>query len=337
MDIVHSAKISRTRRKVVACALLGLAVPALGPVAPSTAQEKFPSRPIELIVPTPPGGGVDITGRMLAEAAESVFGVPVVVINHPGATGGVGVGRMVAAKPDGYTVAYVWNAPVTIVPQILPVSYNLQSFTPVSQTTGGTPLIFCVSPRFPASNGKEFIEVLQRNPGKYSYGNDGTGGMVQLAGERLFKPLNVKLLPVPFKGAAETLQAFLGGHVDVYGGSVPAVGPHMKDGAAKCLLVTTRERNPAAPDAIGAADLGLPDRATELWRGVIAPKDVPADRLKILEEGFRKAANTARLKEYTEKSGERVVGGTSSDFQKLITSEYKDFGQLVQELGLATK
>jgi len=328
---------ARPYRGSIAVSLMaGLAATTLV-VLPATAQEKFPSRPIELIVPTPPGGGVDITGRMLAEAAESVFGVPVVVVNQPGATGGVGVGRMVSAKPDGYTVAYVWNAPVTIVPQLLPVSYNLASFTPVSQTTGGTPLIFCVSPRFPASTGKELIEVLQRNPGKYSYGNDGTGGMVQLAGERLFKPLDVKLLPVPFKGAAETLQAFLGGHVDVYGGSVPAVGPHMKDGVAKCLLVTTRERNPAAPDAISAADLGLPDRATELWRGVIAPKDVPADRLKILEEGFRKAAGSARLKEYTEKSGERVVAGTSSDFQRLIATEYKDFGQVIQELGLATK
>ncbi len=333
MDTQHDRR--RYRGVITLSSLLGLAAIALA--LPAAAQEKFPSRPIELIVPTPPGGGVDITGRMLAEAAESVFGVPVVVVNQPGATGGVGVGRMVAAKPDGYTVAYVWNAPVTIVPQLLPVSYNLQSFTPVSQTTGGTPLIFCVSPRFPASTGKEFIEVLQRNPGKYSYGNDGTGGMVQLAGERLFKPLDVKLLPVPFKGAAETLQAFLGGHVDVYGGSVPAVGPHMKDGAARCLLVTTRERNPAAPDAISAGDLGLPDRATELWRGVIAPKDVPADRLKILEDGFRKAAGSARLKEYTEKSGERVVAGTSSDFQKLIATEYKDFGQVVRELGLATK
>jgi tripartite-type tricarboxylate transporter receptor subunit TctC len=101
--------------------------------------------------------------------------------------------------------------------------------------------------------------------------------------------------------------------------------------------VTTRERNPPRPDAIGAADLGLPDQATELWRGVIAPKDVPPERLKILEEGFRKAANTARLKEYTEKSGERVVGGTSSEFQKVIVSEYKDFGLVVKELGLATK
>jgi tripartite-type tricarboxylate transporter receptor subunit TctC len=334
---VHYAK--RKKRHTLArmlscCAIVALPLASFLPVG---AQEKFPSRPIELIVPTPPGGGVDITGRMLAEAAESVFGVPVVVVNQPGATGGVGVARMVAAKPDGYTVAYVWNAPVTIVPQLLPVSYNLQSFAPVSQTTGGTPLIFCVSAKFPASNGKEFIEVLQKNPGRYSYGNDGPGGMVQLAGERLFKPLDVKLLAVPYKGAAETLQAFLGGHVDVYGGSVPAVGPHIKDGAAKCLLVTTRERNSAAPDAIGAADLGLPDQATELWRGVIAPKDVPADRLKILEEGFRKAAQSARLTEYAQKNGERVVAGTSADFQKMIASEYKDFGQLVRELGLATK
>lgn len=318
-------------------ALLLLFASVLLAIPPTGAQEKFPSRPIEMIVPTPPGGGVDLTGRLLAEAAEAVFGTKVVVVNVPGATGGAGVGRLVSAKPDGYTVAYVWNAPLTIVPHTLSVPYGPQSFTPVSQTTGGTPLIFCVPPGFPASTGQEFVDVIKRSPDKFTYGNDGVGGMVQLAGERLFQPLGMKLRGVPFGGAAETLRAFLGGHVDIYGGSVPAIGPYLKEGKAKCLLVTTKDRNPAVPEAIGAGDLGLAEKQTELWRGVIAPKDVPPERLKILEEGFRKAANSARLKDYAEKSGEKVVAGSSADFQKIIATEYKDFGQVVEALGLAKK
>jgi len=320
-----------------AVAALVAAMTMQGGVTGVRAQEKFPSRPIEMIVPTAPGGGTDITARILAENAEATLGVKVVVVNVPGATGGVGVGRLVAAKPDGYTVAYVWNAPITIVPHTLTVAYGPQSFMPITQTTGGTPLIFCVSPSFPATTGKDFVELLKANPGKYTYGNDGTGGMVQLAGERLFQPLGVKLRAVPFTGAGETLKAYLGGHVDIYGGAIPTIGPYMKESKAKCLLVTTKDRNPAAPEAIGAGELGLADKQTELWRGVIAPKDIPADRLKILEEGFRKAANAAPLKDYTEKTGEKVVAGTSADFQQLIASEYKDFGVVVQGLGLGAK
>jgi putative tricarboxylic transport membrane protein len=337
MEFRRSTPAREARHGATFAATLLSAVAALAFIAPAAAQEKFPSRPIEMIVPTAPGGGTDITARVLAENAEATLGVKVVVVNVPGATGGVGVGRLVAAKPDGYTVAYVWNAPITIVPHTLSVTYGPQSFMPVTQTTGGTPLIFCVNPSFPAANGKEFVDLLKANPGKYTYGNDGTGGMVQLAGERLFQPLGIKLRAVPFTGAGETLKAFLGGHVDIYGGAIPTIGPYMKEGKAKCLLVTTKDRNPAAPDAIGAGELGLADRQTELWRGVIAPKDIPAERLKILEDGFRKAANAQPLKDYTEKTGEKVVAGSSAEFQKLIASEYKDFGSLVQALGLGAK
>jgi tripartite-type tricarboxylate transporter receptor subunit TctC len=301
------------------------------------AQEKFPARPIEMIVPTPPGGGVDITGRMLAEAVEPILGVKVVIVNVAGASGGLGVTRLAAAKPDGYTLAYVWNAPLTIAPHVLEVAYTLQSYTPVSQTTGGTPLIFCVRPDFPAASGKELVEVIKRNPDKYTYGTDGVGAMVQLAGERLFQPLGLKLRAVPFGGAADTLRNFLGEQIDIYGGSVPAIGPHMKDGKAKCLLATTATRNPSVPDATSAGELDLADKASELWRGVIAPSNMPRDRFAILEEAFRKAAHGDGLKAYAAKTGERMVGGTSEEFGKVIASEHADFGQVVRGLGLAKK
>ena len=116
------------------------------------AQDKFPSRPIELIVPTPPGGGVDIVARMLGELAEPVLGVKVVVVNKPGGTGAIGVAQLTQAKPDGYTLAVVWNAPLTVTPHTLAVSYTLDDYTPISQLTGGTPFVFCVKPEFPALN-----------------------------------------------------------------------------------------------------------------------------------------------------------------------------------------
>lgn len=303
----------------------------------AAAQEKFPSRPIEMIVPTPPGGGVDITGRMMAEVLEPILGVKVLVINVPGASGAVGVTRMTTAKPDGYTIAYIWNAPLTIAPHVLQVGYTLDGYTPLSQSTGGTPMIFCVRPDFPATTGKEFVELIVKNPNKYTYGNDGIGAIVQLAGERLFQTLGMKMRGVPFGGAGETLRAFLGAQVDIFGGSIPPISPYMKDGKARCLIVTTAERNSNAPDALSATDLGHADAATELWRGAIVPKGVPADRLKVLEDAFRKAAGAAVFNDYVAKTGERMVGSNSEAFGKLIASEYADFGKVVQGLGISKK
>jgi tripartite-type tricarboxylate transporter receptor subunit TctC len=301
----------------------------------ASAQEQFPTEPIELIVPTPPGGGTDITARLIAEQVEPFLGVKVVVVNRPGASGSVGVTQLTQEKPDGYTLAYVWNAPLTIVPHTLDVPYDVESYTPISQSTGGTPLIFCVKPDFPADSGEEFVEHLKANPDTYSYGNDGVGATVQLAGERVFQPLGIKLRAVPFGGAGETLQAFLGGHVDIYGGSIPPIAGHVAEGEAKCLLATSDERNQALPDAISTTELGLQGKATELWRGVLAPNGVPEDRLQILEDAFMQAAQTEKFQTFIDERGEAAIGSTGAEFKELIVSEHKDFGAIVEGLGLS--
>jgi putative tricarboxylic transport membrane protein len=306
-----------------------------GMVFGAAAQEKYPTEPIELIVPTPPGGGTDITGRLLAEQAEPILGVKIVVVNKPGASGSVGVTQLTQAKPDGYTLAYVWNAPLTIVPHTLNVPYQTDSYTPISQATGGTPLIFCVRPDFPADTGEEFVEYLKQHPDTYTYGNDGVGATVQLAGERVFQPLGIKLRPVPFGGAGETLQAFLGGHIDIYGGSIPPIAGHVAEGKAKCLLATSTERNEVLPDAISTGELGLPDKATELWRGVIAPNGIPEDRLAILQDAFQKAAQTEKFQSFIAERGEMAIGSTGEQFKELIESEHNDFGEIVKGLGLS--
>lgn len=318
---------------------LAFAVPALLAVVPSSgadAAEPFPTKPIELIVPTPPGGGTDIAVRLLAEVTEPVLGQKVVVINKPGGGGTVGVSLTTQAKPDGYTLAGVWNAPLTMTPHSLQVPYTPEDYVTITQITAA-PLVFCVHPDFPASSGKEFLEALRKQPGKFTSGNDGVGGTVQLAGERVFRTQGAEVRWVPFGGAGETLKAFLGGHVDIYGGSIPPVLPHARAGKAKCLLLTSKERTEALPDAASLTDLGIPQAATVLWRGIIGPRGLPADRVAALEKAFGRGAQAEKFRAFLEKRGEEAVGGSAKEFRDLVTSEYEAFGDIVKKLGLTRK
>ena len=301
------------------------------------AQEKFPSRPIELIVPTPPGGGVDIVARMLAELVEPILGTRVVVVNKPGASGAIGMTQLTQAKPDGYTLAAVWNAPLTVTPHTLGVSYTLDDYTPITQLTGGTPFVFCVKPDFPAANGAEFAELLRKNPNKYTYGNDGVAGTVQLAGERVFGRLGIKARPVPFGGAGETVKNFLGGHIDIYGGTIPTILEYVRAGQAKCLLVTATERTPVLPDTTSLAELGAADSASELWRGIVAPKGLPPDRVATLEKAFHQATQHRKFVDFETTRGESAVGGRSGDFAKMIKAEYEANAEILKRLGLGKK
>jgi tripartite-type tricarboxylate transporter receptor subunit TctC len=316
---------------------LGLAGLVLVLGLAGAAAETFPAKPIELIVPTPPGGGTDITARLLADVAEPFIGQKVVVVNKPGGSGSVGVSLLTRAKPDGHTLAFVWNAPLTIAPHTLEVGYGLDDYTPISQSTGGTPLIFCAKPDFPAKDGKEFLEHLRQHPDRYTYGNDGVGATVQLAGERVFRAAGVKVRAVPFAGAGETLKAFLGGHVDIYGGSIPPVVGYVKEGRMKCLLATSVERNHALPGTTSLGELGLPDKASDLWRGVIAPKGLPVDRAAFLEKAFRQAAQTPKFRDALVARGEQAIGSTGAEFRKAIAGEYAEYGEIIQSLGLTKK
>lgn len=305
--------------------------------APLSAQEKFPSQPITVIVPTPPGGGVDIVHRLLGQLAEPILGVKIVVENKPGASGSVGLSALARAKPDGHTLAAVWNAPLTIAPHTLALPYSTRDFEPVTQTTGGTPLIFCVRPDFPAASSKDFIAYAKQNPDKLTYGTDGVGALVQLSGERLFRPLGMKLRAVPFGGAAETLKNLLGGHIDIYGGTIPPIEGQLKAGKVKCLMTTAAEKVKALPEVASTTELGLADQATELWRGLIAPKGTPPERLKILADAFRKAGEDPKFQEYLTKSGEQAVFGTSEQFRKVIVAESDAFAAVVKEIGIGKK
>ncbi len=304
--------------------------------ATAGAQEKFPTHSIDIIVPSPPGGGTDITARLVANAAEPILGQKVVVINKPGGSSTIGTTEIMRARPDGYTIGVIHNAPLTIVPHVLKTTYTLNDYSYITQIAQGS-LLFAVLSQFPAKTTAEFFEYARKNPGKLTYANDGVGNLLHFAGERVFRAMNVKLRPVPSGGAGESIKALLGGHVDVYGGSVPPGLPHIKAGTVRGVFVTTRERCPELPNLAGVADLGHPEAETFIWWGAIGPKNIPAERLAILEKALRQAAQSPKVRDQVKDLGGTLVASPSAQFQTMVRAESAAMAVAAKEIGLVPK
>ena len=319
-------------RNLMLCgaSILAVAVPL------SAVAQEFPNRPITVIIPASPGGGTDTFGRNVAEQAQKLFNQPIIVENRGGGSGTVGIGQMTRAKPDGYTVGFVWNSPLTAVPHSLNVPYESSDYSAL-MSIGYSSYVICAQPDFPADSGKALIEELRANPDKYTIGNDGVGGTMQLASERIFAKAGVKVRQIPFKGAGETAKNFLGGHIDLYGGSITAIQPHMNAGKAKCLLLTSAERNPTLPQASGLADLGLQDEETVLWWGLLVPANTPQDIKEKLESTFMKAAASESVKESMTKQGAINRPRGAAETNKLIAQEYAALQQVAKSIGLERK
>ncbi|MGL4325599.1 MAG: tripartite tricarboxylate transporter substrate binding protein [Beijerinckiaceae bacterium] len=303
--------------------------------APASAQT-YPTRPITMIVPAPPGGGTDVFARALAEIVEPVLKQKVVIENRAGGGGTLGVTQLVTGRPDGYTLAFIWNSPLTTSPHSLQVVYTPENYRPV-MSIGFSSYVLCTQPDFPAANAQEFIAKLKEPGAKYTYGNDGVGGTMQLAAERIFSASGVKVRAIPFGGAGETAKNFLGGHVDFYGGSLPPILPHVQAGKAKCLVLTSAGDNPALPAAKGLDALNLGKEETVLWWGLIAPKGTPDAVVAELEKVFSDAAKSDKFKDVMAKQGAtaRVLDGKAT--AGLINAEYKALGDIAKGLGIEKK
>lgn len=311
---------------IVAAALLGCtSMPALA---------DYPERPIELTIPAGAGGGTDTSARKLALLLEEKLGTSIAVLNVGGGGGSVGASQFMQAKPDGYALFATWNSPLTTVPQVQNVAYALDSFTPIASTSE-TAYTLCVHPEFPAETGEEFLAELAANPDKYTYGNDGIGGTMQLAAERIFQARGIKAVAIPFGGAGETLQNFLGKHVDIYGGSISPVLPYVEEKQAKCLVVTSAADVPALPQAAGLESLGLGDKETLLWRAILGPKGLDQAIVDRLAAVIDEAVNDPSYVEFLASKGEvpNVVKGEA--LGERLKAEFDALAVVSRNLGLA--
>jgi tripartite-type tricarboxylate transporter receptor subunit TctC len=204
------------------------------------------------------------------------------------------------------------------------VTYTRDSYQPIIGI-GYSSYVMCVAPSFPANTGREFIATLKRNPDKYTYGTDGVGNTMQLAAERIFAHFGIKQTSVPFGGAGETAQNFLGRQIDIYGGSIQPMLPHLQSGGAKCLLLTSGPDNPQVPQASGLNAVGAEGLDTGLWWGLIGPKGLPPEIVDTLHRAYREAAATPAVVAALERVGAAAV--TYDPRQALR--------QVAEQLGLA--
>ena len=312
--------------------ILGLAA-ALASFVPAGAQGVFPDRPIRIIVPINPGGGTDVFARALAEIVGASLGQPIITENRTGASGTIGVQYVAEARPDGHTLGFIWNTPVTAAPHTLGARYTTESFTSVF-SVGYSAYALCAQPDFPANNLRAMIDLVRAHPDQYTWGNEGLGGAMHLGVERILRRLDLRMTTVPFQGAGQTLPAFLGRHITFYGGSVVGVNTASQARQAKCLMLTTAEDHPGMPNASGLTSLGLADHAITIWWGMIAPNGIPTDRMARLTDAFVAAARTPRFRALVEEQGATYSLRIGPEMAADMRAEYTALGAVARELGL---
>ena len=323
-----------SRRQLLQAAA-ALSAPVIVPaIAPSVAlaQDKFPSRPITLIAPWPPGGSSDAVMRAFAESAGRILGTTVVVENKPGAGGTLGASAMVNAKPDGYTLTQL---PLGIyrLPHMQKMTFDpVKDITHIACLTGYT-FGLASTMDAPYKTLKEMVAYAKANPGKVNYGHTGTGTTPHLAIEEFAGKAGIELQDVPFKGSAEILQAILGGHIPLMSGTTEFV-PHVKAGKLRFLATLGRERNKAFPEVPTVKESGW-DTITESPFGIGGPKNMDPAVVRILQDAFRKTLDDAKVQETLDKFYMPTIYMNTADYTAYAVRTFATEKNTIERLGLS--
>src|SRR5450759_4901260 len=281
----------------------------------------YPARTIRLVVPSSPGGGTDITGRILAQKLSEQLGQQVVVDNRAGA--GTTIGNDIVAKsaPDGYTLLMGISTLAINPSMYAKLPYDaLRDFAPISQAVA-VPNILTVHTSVPAKPVKEFIALAKAKPGSITFGSAGLGTSPHLSGE-LFKTMaRIDMVHVPFKGSGQSVISLLAGEIGANFPSIPTAIPYIKAGKLRALGVTTVKRTQALPDVPSIAEAGLPGYEATQWFGVLAPAATPRAIIDRLYQEVSRALRTPDVKGHLSAEGAEVVASTPEEFAGYIKSE----------------
>ena len=317
-------------------ALVGSTAAIAGSLAApwARAQNTWPTRPVTVVVPFPPGGGTDAFARPLYAAMTRNLGKQFVIDNKGGAGGTLGASLAAKAAPDGYTF-FMGAVHHAIAPSMYPrLDYQLESdFVPVA-LIASVPQVIVVNPqRVQASTLAQLLDVLRKNPGKLNYGSAGNGTSHHLAGELFKLQTKTFITHIPYRGAGPALQDLIAGQVDMMFDGLGSSANHIKGGRIKALMVSGSKRNPAFPDVPCAAEVGLPDYTVTTWYGVWAPKGTPADVQTRIVEELRKAAATDELKAIWASNGAEFGNLTPAQFGAFVRAEIRRWAAVVKASG----
>jgi len=293
-----------------------LALPALAHA------QAYPSRPIRLIVPFAAGGTTDIVARIVGDKLGRELGQPVIIENRGGGGGAIGADAVAKAQPDGYILGVATVSTLATVPATTPkIPYDpIKDFTHIVNLVN-VPNVMTVNPKVPAKDMKEFIALLKKNPGKYSYASSGTGGISHLDGE-LFKVLTgTFMVHIPYKGSGPALNDTIAGQVEAELDNLPSSLPFIKAGKLRALGVMSDKRVDSLPEVPTFAELGLKEANNMAWYGLVGPANLPKDVAAKINAAANKALLDADVKRHLAEGGSITDGGTPEHFVQVVQKE----------------
>jgi len=303
---------------------------ALMSAAPAIHAQAYPDKPVTLIVGFPPGGGVDIVARQLAETLSDSLGQRVVVENRAGAAGNIAMEYVARAKPDGYTLLMGNLGMLTANPVLYPkLSFDAsKDFAPVARVVV-TPLLAAVPVNLPAQNVQQLIAMAKAKPNEMSFGSGGNGNINHLAGELLKLQTGTQIKHVPYKGSAQALTDLMGGHIQLVIDGFNVVQPSVASGKARAIAITSDTRSPAMPHVPTMKEAGLGDLVIYGWQGVLAPASTPSAIIEKLTQEVAKALANPALKARLSGQGTEPSYLNPAQFRSYITGEQARWANVI--------
>lgn len=306
-----------------------LFVPFLLPSA--TAAQAYPSKPIHIVAPFPPGGNLDFVARLVGGKLSKLLHVPVIVDNRPGAASVVAMGIVARSAPDGYTILLNTNGEAIIPELYHKLSFNpVTDLAPVTQLTTTT-LILVASKKCPARTVKQLVALARAKPGKLNFGSTGPGAILQLGMDMLTLQTGTNMVAIPYKGAARIDEALLQGQIDVAIVPLTAALPHIKAGTLHALAVTGRHRSPLLPNVPTVAQAGLPGYEATSWQGFFAPAKTPPGVIRKIQRATARALKMPDVRGRLGRFGDEIVGSTPAQFEARLVSDRHKFAKLIKE------
>ena len=314
------------RRRWIAAAVIAAALAAPGPAF----AQAYPSRPINFVVPFPPGGSNDVLSRLLAEHLAKAFGQPVVVANKPGAAGNIGTDFTAKSAPDGYTIAIAPNQTVSVNPVLYPklpfnATKDLQGITLV----GRVPMLLVVSSKVRARSVAELIAQMKASPGKFTYASAGSGSPQHMAAEVFKSMTGTQIAQIPYKGSAPALVDVLGGSVDIMFCPINSALPHVQSGKLRALGTAGTQRVSLLPEVPTIAET-VPGFESDIWIGIVAPAGTPAPIIGTLNAEIHRALAMPDVRDALARQGIFVEVSSAADFNRLIDSDQKRWGAVIK-------
>ena len=301
---------------------------------PSLAQEAYPTRPIKMVVPFPPGGSVDVVARLLSIPLQEKFGQPIIIENRPGAVGTIGSNAVAKAAPDGYTFLMTIGAH-TIVPALMPaIPYDAANdFATVSLLASARNMLVARSDSGPTDL-RTLVRMAKSEPGKISYSTAGNGSTTHMMVKMFEAAAGVSLFHVPYQGGAASLQAILGNQTDLNAAVSTTAQPMLKAGRLRALAIVGNQRSSLFPDVPTFTELGYPGINGDSWIGLLAPaKTSPVILVKFQTE-IKRLLNTPDIRAKLEAQGLEVVASTPAEFGKQVRDELAQYGSFIKSANI---